>query len=87
MTLERSLPQSGWSAFHNPANVFYIPSKIRKIFLQNTVNSIRMPGWLLINLNYPAKDWLEDLDSVYDRGEQLEFGEFYAIRFVPRVAH
>ena len=85
MSLENSQPQIVWSAFHNPANVFFISSKNRRIFLSNTARRLQRNGWLVVNSKYPADEWLNDLNSTYDLIERLEFGSFYAIRFRPKL--
>lgn len=84
MSLESASPQEVWSAFHNPANVYFISSENRRFFLKNSASTLRRTGWLIVNSKYPASEWLDDLDSAYYRMMTLEFGSYYAIRFQPK---
>jgi hypothetical protein len=73
-----------WSAIHDPANYLFIPSQRRRAFLQAAAKTLHRPGWLIIERNSPAEIFLEDYDSVYQRTNYLDFGNYYAVRFTPK---
>ncbi|MCE4543844.1 hypothetical protein [Caballeronia sp. PC1] len=72
-----------WSACHGPENFVYLPSALRRQFLASTADRLTRPGWLLISANYDAASFLSDYDAVYRRDRRLDFGTYYAIRYVP----
>jgi hypothetical protein len=74
-----------WSAIHNPANFSFIPREKRRDFLKKTANTLKRAGWLVIERNFPANEWLEDFDSAYVRVDEKDFGSYYAIKFQPRL--
>jgi len=84
LCLENSGMHAVWSAIHDPANFTYVPSEHRKEFLKNTAESLKRSGWLVIDRNFPANDWLSDFDNAYDRTNLVEFGTYYAIRYTPK---
>jgi hypothetical protein len=73
-----------WSAIHGPANYLFIPPQRRREFLQATAKTLHRSGWLIIEKNFPGALYLEDYDSVYQRTNYLDFGNYYAIRFTPK---
>jgi hypothetical protein len=73
-----------WSAVHGPANFYYLPSARRREFLASTAKQLRRSGWLVVDRKFPADDWLRDFESAYRTEMMIEFGSYYAIRFVPR---
>lgn len=84
LNLEASSIGSPWSAFQGPENYAYLPSSLRRQFLANVAIKLNAPGWLLIRKDYNAAAWLSDYDAVYKRDRQLDFGTYYAIRYVPK---
>ncbi|WP_445146006.1 hypothetical protein [Dyella sp. Tek66A03] len=82
-TLEGSSAGAPWSAFHGPENYVYLPPRLRRQFLAKVAARLNAPGWLLIRRDYPVADWLSDYDEVYRRDRTLDFGTYYAIRYVP----
>lgn len=79
--LVRSDPSNVWNAIHGPVNFAYIPSTLRQEFLKNTAKSLQRNGWLVVDRNISAQQWLIDFDSAYDRTDQLNFENYYAIHF------
>ena len=73
-----------WSAIHGPANFTSIPPKMRRHFITETMHQLHKPGWLLIAHSYTADGWIDDFNAVYRRDISLEFGSYYAIRYLPR---
>ena len=83
INVEASTAGIPWSAFHGPENYVYLPSALRREFLANIAAALKRPGWLLISRSYDATSFLSDYDAVYRRDQQLDFGTYYAIRYVP----
>lgn len=83
--LLRSTPPQPWSAIHGPENFKYMPSGRRREFLSLTAVALGRSGWVVVSRNFPADEWLADFDSVYRRDVSMEFGSYYAIRYVPKV--
>ena len=82
-----------WNAINDLANFTFVPSEQRRRFLASTAEHLHRSGWLLINRKYIAgedregefaRELLADYDSVYQRDQELDFGTYYAIRFIPR---
>jgi len=84
LNLEATSIGAPWSAFQGPENYAYLPSSLRRQFLANVAKKLKASGWLLIRRDYDAAAWLSDYDAVYRRDQQLDFGTYYAIRYVPR---
>lgn len=83
--LVRSAPPDPWSALNAPEDFDYIPSERRREFLSLTAASLRRVGWVVVDQNFDAEPWLADFDSAYRRSDRLEFGSYYAIRYVPKM--
>jgi hypothetical protein len=86
LNLEASAAGKPWSAYHGPENYAYLPPAFRRRFLANVAARLNATGWLLIRQGYDVTDWLGDYDAVYRRERTLTFGNYYAIRYVPRPA-
>lgn len=75
-----------WSALHGPANLALLPTEIRSIYITRIAKRLHKPGWLLyekIFTEYVPQHLLE-LDRVYNRTEELDFGRYKAIRYTPK---
>jgi hypothetical protein len=83
--LLRSTPPQPWSAIHGPENFRFMPSGRRREFLSLTAAALGRSGWVVVSRNFPADEWLADLDSAYRRDSRVEFGSYYAIRYVPKA--
>lgn len=83
--LVRSAPPDPWSALNGPEDFDYIPSARRREFLSRTAASLKRVGWVVVARRFPAGPWLADFDSAYQRSARLEFGDYYAIRYVPKA--
>jgi hypothetical protein len=81
---EEGVAGTAWSAFNGPENYVYLPSPIRRRFLAAVAARLQATGWVLVNRNYPAEDWIADFDEVYRRDRTMDFGTYYAIRYIPR---
>lgn len=86
LSLEGSAAGRPWSAFHGPENYAFLPLPLRREFLAATAKRLNATGWLLIRKDYEATLWLADYDAIYSRDRTIDFGTYYAIRYVPRVA-
>jgi hypothetical protein len=73
-----------WSAIHGPANFPYIPSARRQEFLVSTAKWLHRIGWLVVDRKFPADEWLTDFQSAYRMDRTMDFGSYYAVRFVPK---
>ncbi len=80
-----------WSAIQDPAAFMPLSPKRRLEFIKATAERLRQPGWFVSNRVW-LKGWsrsrglLDDMDTAYDEDKQLDFGSYYAIRFVPKAA-
>jgi hypothetical protein len=78
-----------WMSMHFPANFGFMPSEMKKIFLERSMCLFNLPGWVLINKDKTdesekyAQEWLKDINNVYDQDVTLNFGTFAAIRYTP----
>lgn len=84
LNLEGSASGAPWSALHGPENYAYLPPTLRRMFLAKVVQRLKSPGWLLIQRDFDAGNWLDDYDAVYRRDQERDFGTYYAIRYVPK---
>lgn len=84
LSLEGGEAGQPWSAFHGPENYVYLPSPLRQRFLASVAARLRASGWVLVKRDYPAAELIADLDAVYRRDRLLDFGSYYAIRYIPR---
>jgi hypothetical protein len=73
-----------WSAVHGPANFYFLPSARRQEFLASTAERLGRKGWLVVDRKFPADEWLKDFQSTYRMERTMDFGSYYAIRFVPK---
>lgn len=84
LNLESSFAGRPWSAYHGPENYYYFPSDLRRRYLAAVAARLKRPGWLLVRRDYDAAAWLADYDAVYRRDQVVDFGTYYAIRYLPR---
>jgi hypothetical protein len=73
-----------WSAVQGPENFVYVPSARRQEFLISTAKLLGRNGWLVVDRKFPADEWLTDFQSAYRTERTMDFGSYYAIRFVPK---
>jgi len=73
-----------WSAVQGPENFIYVPSARRQEFLVSTAKRLGRNGWLVVDRKFPADEWLNDFQSAYRIERTMDFGSYYAIRFVPK---
>lgn len=73
-----------WNALHGPVNFGYIPSALRRHYLQNIANRFQRSGWVMYDKDFEMKDYLREYDAVYQRTRELDFGTYYAIHYSPR---
>jgi hypothetical protein len=83
--LLRAFPPHPWSAINGPENFAYIPSERRREFVVRTAASLKRTGWVVVARDFPADEWLADFDAAYRRDLSLDFGSYYAIRYIPKV--
>jgi hypothetical protein len=83
--LFESLPatsSTAWSAMHGPENYYFLPTDWRQLFLKRTAGQLRRGGWLIVQKSLPRR-WVEDFQSAYYTKEDLDFGTYRALHFVP----
>ena len=86
LDLPHGAANGAWSAIHGPANFPYIPSERRREFLARTAETLKRPGWLLVDRKFPADEWLADFATAYKTTDRLDFGSYYALRMVPKAS-
>ncbi len=73
-----------WNGLHGPANFMYMPSSMRRSYLENVKTRLNRSGWILINTQLKeSDDFIKDYSSVYQEDKRLQFGNYQAIRFLP----
>ena len=72
-----------WNALHGLCTFAYMPSSRRSQFLVRTAHALKRAGWLIVDKKFNAEGWLDDFDSAYIRTQTLDFGSYYAIRYLP----
>jgi hypothetical protein len=76
----------GWNAIQDPAAFLPLSSSKRLAFVSATADRLRQPGWFVVNRMWTRRPaLLEEMDSAYDEDKRLDFGTYYAIRFVPKA--
>jgi hypothetical protein len=72
----------------SPSNYYFIPAQDRRKFIRLTAATLQRSGWLIVEQNFPMKEMVTDIDSVYQRTTQLQFGNYYAIHYtLKKVSH
>jgi hypothetical protein len=71
-----------WNAWTGPANFGFLPPHLRQLYLARVAKRLGRSGWIL-HADGQAHI-LNDYDAVYRRAEELSFGSYRAVRFVPR---
>ncbi len=71
-----------WNAWAGPANFAFLPSHWRRVYLARVAKRLNRSGWVLYEKEYEGV--LPDFDSAYRRVEELNFGTYKAVRFIPR---
>ena len=80
-----SATDEAWSAIHGFANFVYVSASQRRLFLWNTMTRLQKTGWLLVEKGDIFEAWLPDYDTAYTRDQIVDFGSYFAIRFVPKI--
>ena len=73
-----------WSAVQGPENFVSVPSARRQKFLASTAKRLGRTGWLVVDRKFPADELLKDFQSAYRTELTMDFGSYYAIRFLPK---
>jgi hypothetical protein len=73
-----------WSAVQGPENFVSVPSARRREFLLSTAKQLGRNGWLVVDRKFPADEWLKDFQCAYRMERTMDFGSYYAVRFVPK---
>jgi hypothetical protein len=75
-----------WSALHGPANLALLPTEIRSAYIARIAKRFHRPGWLLYEKSFKlyVPQHMLELDSVYDKTDELDFGLYKAIRYAPK---
>jgi hypothetical protein len=73
-----------WSAVQGPENFVSVPSARRQEFLVSTAKWLKRNGWLVVDRKFPADEWVTDFQSAYRMDRTMDFGSYYAVRFLPR---
>jgi hypothetical protein len=83
--IQPNYPSGTWSAIQSATNLHFFPSQMRREFLNNVAIQSRGSGWIIISRNQDLNGWIEDFDFVYNRSEQIDLEDVYAIRFSPKT--
>lgn len=73
-----------WNALHGPENYVFIPSELRRTYLERVARRFQRPGWVLYDTHWDTASYLSDYDTVYNRDREVEFGSYKAIRYIPK---
>jgi hypothetical protein len=84
MNLRVTDDEAVWSAVQGPENFINVPSARRQEFLVSTAKRLGRTGWLVVDRKFPADEWLKDFQSAYRTERTMDFGSYYAVRFVPK---
>ena len=82
-----------WSAINVPENFFFMPKRLRRVFLERTMRRLNQSGWLIVQTGVAdivaegGRTLVEDFDAVYTRDISLKFGSYTAIRYLPIQNH
>jgi hypothetical protein len=77
-----------WSAINVPENFYFMPKRLRRVFLERTMRRLNQSGWLIVQTGVTdivaegGRTLIEDFDAVYTRDISLKFGSYTAIRYV-----
>jgi hypothetical protein len=82
LSLPATSPRA-WSAIHAPLNYEYFPTELRRRFMRRSMDRFGRSGWMVIEKD-PPSSWYDDFASVYDIAEELDFGTYRAVHFVPK---
>jgi hypothetical protein len=74
-----------WNALHGPANFPFVPAYLRRQYLKNIAARFNKSGWVLYDKDYDINPYLQDYDTVYKRDQELDFGTYRAIHYMPNV--
>ena len=74
--------QKIWNALHGLANYVFVPAEQQHIFLHRGALRFAQSGWLLVDRSIAG--WVETFKTSYVITEELDFGTFHALHFVPR---
>ncbi len=80
----------GWNGIQDPAAFLPLSPRRRLDFIAATAERLRQPGWFVVNRIWlegwsRSRGLLDEMDTAYDEDKRLDFGSYYAIRFVPKV--
>jgi hypothetical protein len=84
MLLDGFESQPPWSALHGPANYPFFPLDKLTTYVQRVARRLHKPGWVLYEKNLDMSANMLAYDSIYVRTEELDFGSYKAIRFIPK---
>jgi hypothetical protein len=74
-----------WNTMHGPVNFWRFPSERRRQYLSNGTKRLNQAGWLLYDKDLPnIESILADHDAIYLRANEIDFGEYKAIRYQPK---
>ncbi len=78
---EKNLP---WSSFHGPVTFMPLSIPAQKYFLERFRKKFPRSGWILYDKDFPMASILQLFDSIYVRGDELEFQFHRAIYYSPK---
>ena len=87
-TVTLSGNQEQWNSYNNMASYNYLPNPMQKEFIEKLKNKLMKPGWVLVHKNMGVFGEVFILDlfkKSYDLTERIQFGEYLALRFKPKV--
>jgi hypothetical protein len=71
---------------HGPANLALLPTTVRQNYIARIAKRFHRPGWLLYEKSFTdyVPQHLLELDMVYDRTKEIDFGRYKAVRYAPK---
>lgn len=85
MLLDATSPFGPWSGVHPISTVYFMSSQDRKTYLRNVMHRLGMPGWIVIHDQFSLSSIVDEYSAVYEQTELLEFGDYNAIRYAPKL--
>lgn len=86
LVIDSREPYPPWSALHGPANLALLPTTVRQNYIARIAKRFHRPGWLLYEKSFTdyVPQHLLELDMVYDRTKEIDFGRYKAVRYAPK---
>lgn len=87
-TITLSGRQEQWNSYNNIASYTYLPLQFQKKIIARSKEKLMKSGWVLVHkkMGIYGESFIIDLFSdSYDLDSKLSFGDYTALRFIPKV--